>query len=215
MLEVRDLHVNIGATPILRDVSMMVPGAGMVGLIGRNGAGKTTLMRSIMGLLPCDSGYITFDDADLLAQSNYRRAHLGIGYMPEDRRLVPTLTVEENVLLPTWATGAESTEQRLQWIYGLMPEIAEFRKRPASALSGGQQKLVALARALMIGTQTLLLDEPTEGIAPVLAKRMLDILTDLKGAGLSVLITESNDKHLSGLLDGLYIIERGSVAAAN
>jgi len=135
-----------------------------------------------MGLLPSSSGRIRMDDLDLLAQSDYRRAHLGIGFMPEDRRLVPNLSVEENILLPTWATGLSSTDERLQWIVGLMPEVGEFRQRPASALSGGQQKLVALARALMIGTDILLLDEPTEGIAPILAKRMLDVLTDLKGA---------------------------------
>jgi len=211
MLEISDLDVNIGPTPILRDVSMNLPTGRMVGLIGRNGAGKTTLLRSIMGLLPSSSGRIRMDELDLLAQSDYRRAHLGIGFMPEDRRLVPNLSVEENILLPTWATGVTSTDERLQWIIGLMPEVGEFRQRPASALSGGQQKLVALARALMIGTDILLLDEPTEGIAPILARRMLDVLTDLKGAGLSVLIAESNDKHLSGLLDELYIIERGSI----
>ncbi len=211
MLEVRDLDVNIDATPILRDVSLTLPGGRMVGLIGRNGAGKTTLMRSVMGLLPVASGSIMFGDSNLLDQSDYRRAHLGIGYMPEDRRLVPTLTVEQNILLPTWATGENDPSDRLQWIYGLIPEIGEFSQRPASALSGGQQKMVALARALMIGTEVLLLDEPTEGIAPVLAKRMLDVLTDLKSAGLCVLITESNDKHISGLLDQLYVIERGSV----
>jgi len=180
MLQVKDLDVNIGPTPILRDVSLTLPSGKMYGLIGRNGAGKTTLLRSIMGLLPAASGSITFDDTNLLDEPDYRRAHLGVGYMPEDRRLVPTLTVKENVLLPIWSTKTEGSEQRLEWIFGLIPEVAEFAGRKASALSGGQQKLVALARALMVGTEILLLDEPTEGIAPVLAKRMLDVLEDLK-----------------------------------
>lgn len=214
MLQVKDLDVNIGPTPILRDVSLTLPSGKMCGLIGRNGAGKTTFLRSIMGLLPTASGSIKFDDTDLVAEPDYRRAHLGVGYMPEDRRLVPTLTVQENVLLPVWSTKADGSEKRLDWIYNLIPEVSEFRARKASALSGGQQKLVALARALMVGHEILLLDEPTEGIAPVLAKRMLDVLEDLKNEGLCVLIAESNDQHIQGLLDSLYIIERGSVHEA-
>lgn len=214
MLEIQNLDVNIGATPILRNVSLSVGTGSMCGLIGRNGAGKTTLLRSIMGLLPVSDGSISLDNGSLLAEADYRRAHMGIGFMPEDRRLVPTLTVEENILLPIWATKAEGSAERLTWIYQLIPEVAEFSKRPASALSGGQQKLVSLARSLMIGKQVLLLDEPTEGIAPVLAKRMLDVLRDLKNEGLSVLIAESNDQHLAGLLDQLYVIERGGVRSS-
>jgi len=118
--------------------------------------------------------------------------------MPEDRRLVPTLTAKENVLLPVWSTRAEGSDKRLDWIFGLIPEVAEFSGRKASALSGGQQKLVALARALMVGTEILLLDEPTE-----------------ENEGLCVLIAESNDQHIEGLLDSLYVIERGSVHESN
>ena len=215
MLDIQGLSVNIGATPILRDVSLSIGTGSMCGLIGRNGAGKTTLLRSVMGLLPSSGGSIVFNQDNLQAEADYRRAHLGIGYMPEDRRLVPTLTAEENILLPIWATNSDGSEQRLGWIYDLMPEVAEFRMRHASALSGGQQKLVALARALMIGQRVLLLDEPTEGIAPILAKRMLEVLRDLKNEGLSVLVAESNDTHLTGLLDQLYVIERGSVTTAH
>ena len=211
MLEVAGLDVDIGPVPILRGVSLQVPSSAMCGLIGRNGAGKTTLMRSIMGLLAASAGQIRFDESDLVRVKSHGRVGLGIGYMPEDRRLVPDLTAEENILLPVWSAGRTDYHQRLDWIYGLMPETAEFRQRPSTALSGGQQKMVALARALIAGDNLLLLDEPTEGIAPVLAQRMAQILSDLKAAGQSVLVAESNDTHLQGLLDRTYVIERGSV----
>ncbi|MDI3515551.1 MAG: branched-chain amino acid transport system ATP-binding protein, partial [Rhodocyclaceae bacterium] len=167
-LKIEALNVSIDRTPILRDVVMEVPEGAMVGLIGRNGAGKTTLMRSIMGLLPVDSGAVRIHGEDMTAVPGYRRAGLGVSYLPEDRRLIPELTVEENILMPAWANGLKDAAQRLQWIYGLMPEVRDFRDRRALQLSGGQQKLVALARALMPGRRLLLLDEPFEGVAPVL-----------------------------------------------
>ena len=150
MLEIRNLDVNIGPVPILRGVGMDVPAGAMVGLIGRNGAGKTTLLRSIMGLLKSQAGSIAFDGNDITSSASHRRAHLGIGYMPEDRRLVPDMSAEENILVPVWSTGQKDYEKRLQWIYELMPEIREFRDRGATQLSGGQQKMVALGRALKL-----------------------------------------------------------------
>lgn len=211
MLEIKGLDVDIGPVPVLRQAELTVPTGAMCGLIGRNGAGKTTLMRSVMGLLRAKAGEMLFDHHDLVKVNDYKRAHFGIGYMPEDRKLVPGLTAEENVMLPVWSTGIEDPEDRLDWIYGLIPEVREFRARPSMSLSGGQQKMVALARALMVGERLLMLDEPTEGIAPVLARRMGDVLADLKREGLSVLVAESNDTHLRGLLDRTYVIERGSV----
>ncbi len=211
MLEVAGLDVDIGPVPVLRGVSIEVPTGTMCGLIGRNGAGKTTFMRSVMGALKAVSGSVTFDANDLTSIPVHHRAQIGIGYMPEDRRLVPNLTAEENILLPAWATRNTQIQQRMDWIYGLIPEAAEFRDRPASVLSGGQQKMVALARALLVGTKLLLLDEPMEGIAPILVRRIADILADLKGQGESVLVAESNDSHIAGLLDKAYVIERGNV----
>jgi branched-chain amino acid transport system ATP-binding protein len=214
MLEIQGLDVDIGVVPVLRGIELGVPSGAMCGLIGRNGAGKTTLMRSVMGALRARAGRIQFDGRDIAAEPGHRRAHLGIGYMPEDRRLVPDLTAEENILVPVWATRAAGHQKRLDWIYGLIPEAAEFRARNATELSGGQQKMVALERALIVGTRLLLLDEPTEGIAPVLARRFVEILRGLKAEGESVLVAESNDKHLAGLLDRSYVIERGSVTHA-
>ena len=131
--------------------------------------------------------------------------------MPEDRRLVPQLTTEENILLPVWATKADNSDSRLQWIFQLMPEVEEFRHRRGSELSGGQQKFVAFARALMAGVRLLLLDEPSEGIAPVFAKRMIEILQNLKAEGQAVLVSESNDVHIAHLLDRTFVIERGNI----
>ena len=213
MLKVSGLDVNIGPTPILRGLALEVPAGTMCGLIGRNGAGKTTFLRAIMGALKAEAGEAMFGHQDLLKAHPHKRAHMGIGFMPEDRRLVPALTVEENILVPVWATGMEDWEDRLAWIYGLMPEVSEFRDRGSMELSGGQQKFVAFARALMVGTQLLLLDEPSEGIAPVFAQRMSEIMKNLKDEGESVLVAESNDKHVAGLLDRTFVIERGSIVA--
>ena len=143
-----------------------------------------------------------------------RVAH-GIGYMPEDRRLVPEFTVEENIRLPALvAQDATTPIERLDWIFGLMPEVAQFRARRALELSGGQQKMVALARALMAGTRILLLDEPFEGLAPALARRLGEVLANLKTEGVSVLIAESNEVHVADLLSRAFRIERGSVSPA-
>jgi branched-chain amino acid transport system ATP-binding protein len=211
MLSVDGLDVAIGPVPILRQVALAVPPGAMCGLIGRNGAGKTTLLRAVMGLLPAQSGSVRVAGEEMLSRRGFARARLGIGYMPEDRKLVPALTAEENVLLPAWATGIADHRARLARIYDLIPELREFRDRPSTSLSGGQQKMVALGRALMVGERLLLLDEPTEGIAPILARRMVDVLANLKAEGRSVLVAESNDTHLLGLLDRTYVIERGNV----
>ncbi|MBP3127178.1 ATP-binding cassette domain-containing protein [Thalassospira sp. ER-Se-21-Dark] len=213
-LEISNLDVSIGNIPILRDVSLSVPSGKMFGLIGHNGAGKTTLMRAIMGLLDADQGTITFDGQDLRKMADFARAKTGISYMPEDRRLIPSLTVEENILLPAWTNGIKDAEERLKWVYDLLPEIAQFRDRRALQLSGGQQKLVSLGRALMPGRNLLLLDEPFEGVAPVLSRRLSEVISDLGSSGLCVLISESDDSHSADLVAGSYRIERGTVSKA-
>lgn len=212
-LDIQSLNVAIDGIPILRDVTLQVPAGRMVGLIGRNGAGKTTLMRAIMGLLPRRAASIAAAGEDLNRMPPHRLARLGISYMPEDRRLIPSLTVEENVLLPAWANGIADAGERLQWIYGQMPEVREFRERRALQLSGGQQKLVALARALMPGRKLLLLDEPFEGVAPVLSRRLTEVIAGLRQAGLAVILSESDDTHSKDLVDLAFHIERGVVTA--
>jgi branched-chain amino acid transport system ATP-binding protein len=213
MLQVESLQVSIQNVEALRGLSLVVPDGAMVGLVGRNGAGKTTLMRSVMGHLPVRSGRIVFDGQDLGALPPHRRAALGIGYMPEDRGLVPELTVEENILLPVWVSKTLRAEERLELVYRVLPELAEMKVRRALLLSGGQQKLAALARALAVGTRLLLLDEPFEGVAPVLSKRLADVIAGLKGSAVSVLLAQSDLNHARRLVDHEVVIERGANAA--
>ena len=212
MLEVARLNVSIESVQILRDVSLSLPTGTMAGLIGRNGAGKTTLMKSIMGILKTRSGAVRFEDRDLLAIPTHARTRLGIGYMPEDRRLIPDLTVEENVLMPAWAAGIADARERLEKIYRLIPEVREFAPRKGLQLSGGQQKLAALGRALMCGTRLLLLDEPFEGVAPALAHRLVEVVGNLKREGMSVILSESDLQHSERMVDRLFVIDRGSVS---
>jgi branched-chain amino acid transport system ATP-binding protein len=214
VLTVEGLDVAIKSVRILRGVSLRVEQGQLAGLIGRNGAGKTTLMRTIIGILTPRSGSIVLDGKPLAGVPPHARARLGVGYMPEDRRIIPPLTVEENVLLPAWATGATGGRERLALVYRMIPEIEALKERKGLQLSGGQQKLVALARALMSGTRLLLLDEPFEGVAPVLARRLVEVVASLRDEGLSVVLSESDLSHSRHLLDVVYTIDRGEVSRA-
>ena len=214
LIEIDDLVVEIQSMPALRGFSMRLPTGVMAGLVGRNGAGKTTLMRTIMGHLKPVRGVIRFDGADLSAHPRHGRAALGIGYMPEDRGLVPQLTVEENILLPLWVATHLDRKARLAFVYDVIGELRAMRDRKALLLSGGQQKLVALGRALAIGTRCLLLDEPFEGIAPALSERLADVLASLKGKDLTLLMAQSDMNHSRGLVDIEFTIERGANGVA-
>jgi branched-chain amino acid transport system ATP-binding protein len=211
MLRLEDVSVSLGPVSILRQVSLDVGAGQFAGLIGRNGAGKTTLLRTIMGILRHRQGTVELDGAPLTRMAVHGRVNAGIGYMPEDRRLIPGLSAEENVLVPAWAAKVADPAQRLQEIYRLIPEVEAFRMRKALQLSGGQQKLVALARAIMAGRRLLLLDEPFEGVAPVLARRLAEVIANLRTAGLTVVLSESSLTHAHGLLDRVFDIDRGAV----
>lgn len=217
-LTVTDLCVDLGGARILRGVSLSVPVGSTVALIGRNGAGKTTTLRAIMGLVSAGSGTLRMGDSTLGELPPHRRARLGIGYAPEDRRMISVLSVEENLLLPAQACrlGAAARTGGLERVYALLPELAKLKSRQAGSLSGGQQKMVALGRALMVGYRLLLLDEPFQGLAPALARRYAEALAGLRenDATLSILISESNPALLQPLAQIRYTIERGEVAAA-
>ena len=214
MLKLSSINTHIAGTPILRDVDLEIKPGSLVGLIGRNGAGKTTLMRTVMGLLKPTSGTIVIEGSDMTKLPPHTRSLAKVGYMPEDRQLIPTLTVEENILIPAWANKLPEMDARLAWVYELMPEVEAFADRKALQLSGGQQKLVALARSMMSGSHLLLLDEPFEGVAPALSRRLASVLHRLKDEGLSVLLSESDYSHSTDLVDKIYTIERGSVSVS-
>jgi len=213
MLDLSGVAVDLAGTPVLRGVSLHVRQGGRVALIGRNGAGKTTTLRAIMGLLPLRAGRIAIGGADATGLPAHHRARLGIGYAPEERRLFGSFTVRENLLLPVEVLRLAPAERarRLDAVLALLPEVAAFVARRAAGLSGGQGKMVALGRALMVGTHAVLLDEPFQGLAPALAQRYAEALRRLGAArpDLAILITESNPALLAPLVDATFVIERG------
>jgi branched-chain amino acid transport system ATP-binding protein len=212
MLKIDSVDVMIQSVQALRGFSLSVDTGSMVGLVGRNGAGKTTLLRTIMGHLKPTAGSVNWDGADLATVPRHGRAEMGIGYMPEDRGLVPELTVEENILVPVWVSRTLKEQERLGMVYQVLPELLEMRGRKALLLSGGQQKLVALARALAAGTRLLLLDEPFEGVAPALSQRLSEVIFGLRGKDLTVLVAQSELNHAASMLDREIVIERGANA---
>jgi len=211
MLKVDGVTVKIAGFTILRGLNLEIETGSIVGLIGRNGAGKTTTLRSIMGLIELESGDIQLEGRSLNRLASHQRAAAGIGYMPEDRRLIPALSVEQNILVPVWARNIPRAEERLALIYRLMPEVKALAQRPSTQCSGGQQKLVALARCFMSGSKLLLLDEPFEGVAPALSQRLVQATKELATAeeGMSVLVCESEFKWARLLAQKTYVIERG------
>lgn len=216
MLELRAAVVDIAGAPVLRGVSLALPPGGRIALIGRNGAGKTTTLRALMGLLPLRGGQVLIDGKDATGVPPHHRPRLGIGYAPEERRLFGLFTVRQNLLLPAEVLGLPKAEsaRRMDAVLGALPELAALAERRAAGLSGGQGKMVALGRALMVGTRAVLLDEPFQGLAPALALRYAEALRGLHVAfpGVALLVTESNPQLLTPLVDATCVIERGEIA---
>jgi ABC-type branched-subunit amino acid transport system ATPase component len=217
MLSLENVCVDLAGTPVLRNVSAQVYTGSLVAIVGRNGAGKTTLLRTMMGLVKLKSGKILFDEDELHHLPPHWRAEQGIGYAPEDRIIFPTLSVEENLRLPCEAHGLVDADidDRLAGVLEAVPQIRDLLNRSGAALSGGQGKMVALGRALMAGTRLVLLDEPFQGLAPVLAVQYGEVLGRLRKLrpDLAVLITESNAKLLGDIPDQIWTLERGVLSA--
>ncbi|UPJ63545.1 ATP-binding cassette domain-containing protein [Bradyrhizobium sp. 191] len=215
MLSLDKVSVSIEGVRVLRAVSCEIVARKTTVLIGRNGAGKTTTLRAIMGLIAHDEGSIRLDADDLGRRPAHTRARAGIGYAPEDRRLIPELSVEENIRLPALALKLDRAEiaRRLDEIYQLLPELHVMRSRLAGGVSGGQGKMVALGRALMVARKVLLLDEPFQGLAPALALDYARTLGELRKhrPELAMLITESSPALLDRIADRTLQIERGEI----
>lgn len=214
MLSFEDVTVSLGGIRILRSVGFSVEAAETVAMLGANGAGKTTTLRALMGLVAAD-GKITFDGQRIDTVPAAKRPGLGIGYAPEDRRLFSAFTVEENILMPGQVARFSQAElsRALARVYEILPELKEMAGRPAGSVSGGQGKMVALGRALMIGRKLVMLDEPFQGLAPALARRYAEALRALRDRDrdVTLIITESNPALLKRFADRALVIERGEI----
>ena len=214
MLNIDQLSVSLEGSPMLRSLSLTIQAGTTIAVIGRNGAGKTTLLRSIMGLIAPSSGQMHLDGHDLVLSPAYKRSSLGMGYAPEDRVIFPTLSVQENIEFPCviQSLSKEVLQERLEHVLEVVPQLKNMLSRSGAALSGGQGKMVALGRALMVGTTLVLLDEPFQGLAPALALQYSEALGRLRTSrpNLSVVITESNSSLLTDIPNQILTIERGS-----
>jgi branched-chain amino acid transport system ATP-binding protein len=212
MLDVAGLEVEIQNSEILRGISFNVSAGELVCLVGRNGAGKTTTLRTIMGYLAPRRGVIRLSDIDLAGKSTLERARLGIGYSPEDSEVFGELTVAENIELPTWtrATG-KSAEERIALAYQVFPNLHRYESRPGTHLSGGERKMLSIARALALDADLLLLDEPFEGLSPAIIPEIRESIHEIVKLGRTVLIAESELQHVPDYADRIYVMERGEL----
>ena len=210
LLAVRDLHAWYGEGHALHGVNLDVVRGETVTLLGRNGVGKTTTLRAIMGLIRKRTGSVTFSGKDLMRLPLHRVAHQGIGFVPEERGIFSTLTVSENLLLPPVVADGGMT---LDEIYELFPNLYERRGSPGTKLSGGEQQMLAIARILRTGVRLLILDEPTEGLAPVIVQRIGDVLKKLKERGMTILLVEQNFRFASRIADRFYLMDHGQMVS--
>ena len=214
MLRIRDVHAGYGATPILFGVSLDVREGEAVALLGRNGMGKTTLMKAAMGFLKPWRGAIDFDGRQLSGLTPHEIARLGVGFVPENRRVFPGLTVRENLELGLSAVRQRSAalrQERLATVFTHFPRLKERLEQPSKTLSGGEQQMLAIARVMMAGARIILMDEPTQGLAPALVRHIGEMIGELKRAGVTVLLVEQNARMALGVCDRGYIMEKGVI----
>jgi branched-chain amino acid transport system ATP-binding protein len=214
MLEVRDIHTYYGDSYVLQGVSLKADRGTVVAVLGRNGMGKTTLMRSIIGFTPPRRGQLWFKGVDVTRMPSYRIAQMGMGIIPQGRRIFPSLSVRENLDIAARrqsAKGGESNRWTLARVFGLFPRLQERLLHPGGALSGGEQQMLASARALIGNPDFLLLDEPTEGLAPLLVRELGRVIQQLKEEGLSMLLVEQNLPFALQLADYVYVMSKGRI----
>ena len=211
MLAVKDLHAYYGRAHILQGVSLEARAGEVVALLGRNGAGKSTAMKAIMGLVPPASGEVSFAGRRFERLPPYRIARLGLGYVPEERRIFTELTVMENLEVGRQAPRQGAPPWSEQKLFALFPNLAAMRERPGGRMSGGEQQMLTIARTLMGNPSCVLLDEPSEGLAPIIVAEMAKSIRTLKGEGLSVLLCEQNLRFCEAIADRAYIIEKGQI----
>jgi branched-chain amino acid transport system ATP-binding protein len=208
MLEVRDIHTYYGDGYVLQGVSLRVDQGQVVGILGRNGMGKTTLIRSIIGFTPPRQGQVLFKERDITGWPSYRAVSLGMGLVPQGRRVFPSLTVTENLAVAAKMNGGPWTVER---VMALFPRLQERAKNRAGQLSGGEQQMLAIGRALMTNPDLLLMDEPTEGLAPLLVREVGRSIADLKAQGLSILLVEQNLPLALQISDRVHVLSRGRI----
>jgi branched-chain amino acid transport system ATP-binding protein len=210
VLEVEALHAGYGPAEVLFGVSLLLRRGEVAALMGRNGAGKSTTLKAIMGLLPARGGRVRFQETDITGLPPYRIARLGLGYVPEDRRIFTDLTVFENL-----EVGRRAARGRAAWtperLFAVFPNLAEMRNRRASAMSGGEQQMLTIARTLMGNPDAVLLDEPSEGLAPVIVEQMAEAVLRMKAEGIAVLLSEQNLDFAAAVSDRAYVIEKGGI----
>lgn len=211
MLDVAGLNAFYGWAHILFDLSLTVGRGEVVVLLGRNGAGKSTTMKSIVGLAPPKSGTVTFQGAQIAGQPPHRIVHAGLGYVPEERRIFTDLTVAENLEVGRQPPRGDAPEWVPESLFAMFPNLAEMQGRPAGQMSGGEQQMLTIARSLMGNPSLILLDEPSEGLAPVIVDQMAATIRELKARGLSVLLSEQNLRFARMVSDRAYIIEKGRI----
>jgi branched-chain amino acid transport system ATP-binding protein len=212
MLSVADLAVDIESSHILRGIRLEVAAGELVCLVGRNGAGKSTTFRTIMGMRKPVAGSITLEGKSIVGLRPFEIARLGVGFAPEESEVFGDLTVAENILLPTWTRQtARPAEEREALAYRVFPKLERYRSRGGQQLSGGERKMVSIARALALDAKLLLLDEPTEGLSPAVVPSIVEGIASIRQLGHAVLIAESNLHHVPDFADRLYVMERGEI----
>ena len=211
MLTVQGLNTYYGRAHILADVALSVAKGEVVVLLGRNGAGKSTTMKSIMGLVPPASGSIAFLDRDITGKQSHAIAQLGLGYVPEDRRIFAELSVMENLEVGRQKPRSDAPAWTPERLFQIFPNLAEMRNRPGGRMSGGEQQMLTIARTLMGNPRAILLDEPSEGLAPVIVEQMARTIKALKSEGLTVVLSEQNLHFAHLVADRAYIIEKGRI----